>query len=136
MRALQIGELAARSGLAPSKIRFYEAQGLIPKVARRANGYREYPPHVVQILEIIAIAQRGGFSLNEVRPLLPFNGLKSWNRQALRDALRQKVAEIEGLQRRLKQDKAKLLAIIKQTEGPAGLSCETNAKRVLKTLRE
>jgi DNA-binding transcriptional MerR regulator len=137
MHALKIGELAARSGLAPSKIRFYEAQGLLPKVDRRVNGYREYPPHVIQVLEIISTAQRGGFSLNEIRPLLPLEGLKSWNKKGLLAALRQKVAEIENLQRRLKQDKTKLLTIIRQAEeNPGTLSCEGNAKRVLKTLRE
>jgi DNA-binding transcriptional MerR regulator len=134
---LRIGELAARSGLAPSKIRFYEAQGLLPKVERRVNGYREYPPRVIQVLEIISTAQRGGFSLNEIRPLLPLEGLKAWNKKGLLAALRQKLAEIENLQRRLKHDKAKLLTIIKQAEeNPDRLSCESNAKRVLKTLRE
>ncbi|MGH8410398.1 MAG: MerR family DNA-binding transcriptional regulator, partial [Pseudomonas sp.] len=39
---MNIGELAERSGLAASKIRFYEAQGLI-QVERQGNGYRRYP---------------------------------------------------------------------------------------------
>jgi DNA-binding transcriptional MerR regulator len=134
---MKIGELSARSGLAPSKIRFYEAQGLIPKVERRINGYRDYPPHVVQILDIIATAQQGGFSLSEVRPLLPLEGLKAWDKKAMLATLRRKVTEIETLQRRLKQNKAKLLTIIKQAEeNPGSLSCETNARRVLKTLRD
>jgi len=38
---MKIGELAERTGLAPSKIRFYEAHGLIAPVQRRANGYRD-----------------------------------------------------------------------------------------------
>ncbi|EPA93921.1 HTH-type transcriptional regulator CueR [compost metagenome] len=41
---MRIGELAKISGLAPSRIRFYEASGLIKSVARKANGYRDYAP--------------------------------------------------------------------------------------------
>jgi hypothetical protein len=37
---MKIGELAERTGLAPSKIRFYEAHGLIAPVQRQANGIR------------------------------------------------------------------------------------------------
>jgi DNA-binding transcriptional MerR regulator len=66
---MKIGELAERTGLAPSKIRFYEAQGLIAPVQRQANGYREYLPQSVQLLEIIVTAQAGGFSLDEIRHL-------------------------------------------------------------------
>ena len=49
--AMRIGELARRSG--PSRIRFYEAKGLINVVSRKANGYREYPADALIILDII-----------------------------------------------------------------------------------
>ncbi len=54
---MRIGELARLSGLTASRIRFYEAAGLILAVERQANGYRDYPPEAVWILEIIASAQ-------------------------------------------------------------------------------
>jgi DNA-binding transcriptional MerR regulator len=44
---MKIGELAKRTGLATSKIRFYETQELITPVQRQANGYREYVPQIV-----------------------------------------------------------------------------------------
>ena len=50
---MRIGELAKRTGLAASRIRFYEASGLITSVARKANGYRDYSPEAVVLLEII-----------------------------------------------------------------------------------
>ena len=80
---MKIGELAERTGLAPSKIRFYEARGLIAPVQRQANGYREYLPQSVQLLEIIVTAQAGGFSLDEIRHLLPTAGMEKWNREKL-----------------------------------------------------
>jgi DNA-binding transcriptional MerR regulator len=130
---MKIGELAERTGLAPSKIRFYEAQGLISHVKRQANGYREYPPQTVRILEIIITAQAGGFSLNQIRHLLPTPGMVKWNKEELLATLKHKVAEIELLQKRLRQNKAKLLEVIRQTEKPS-LPCAENAELVMKKL--
>jgi DNA-binding transcriptional MerR regulator len=58
---LRIGELARRSGLSTSRIRFYEAKGLINVVSRKANGYREYAADALIILGIIVGAQQTGF---------------------------------------------------------------------------
>ena len=46
---MKIGELARRTGLAPSRIRFYEASGLIA-AQRQSNGYRDYPAEAEQTL--------------------------------------------------------------------------------------
>lgn len=48
---MKIGELAKRSGLTASRIRFYEAAGLITAVERQSNGYRDYSPDAVWMLE-------------------------------------------------------------------------------------
>jgi DNA-binding transcriptional MerR regulator len=130
---MKIGELAERTGLAPSKIRFYEAQGLISQVRRQANGYREYPPQTVRILEIIITAQAGGFSLDQIRHLLPVPGMEKWNKAELLATLKHKVAEIDLLQKRLRQNKARLLEVIRQTEQPS-LPCAENAQQVMKKL--
>lgn len=60
---MRIGELAQRSGLTASRIRFYETSGLIDAVERNANGYREYTAEAVVTLDIITEAQKAGFSL-------------------------------------------------------------------------
>ena len=49
---MKIGELARRTGLAASRIRFYEEAGLLV-VPRQANGYRDYPEQAVLLLELI-----------------------------------------------------------------------------------
>lgn len=64
---MKIGELAARSGVAPSTIRFYEASGLLPPASRGANGYRLYSADALRQLLIIQTAQRLGFPLDAVR---------------------------------------------------------------------
>ena len=62
---LSIGELARRSGVATSALRFYEERGLI-RAARNASGYREYPRAVIRRVAFIVFAQRVGLSLEEI----------------------------------------------------------------------
>ena len=97
---MRIGELASRSGLSTSRIRFYEAKGLLTAVSRRSNGYRESPSDALLILVIIVGAQRTGFSLDEIRQILPAD-LANWRQGDLIGALRRKVAEIEQMEKRL-----------------------------------
>jgi DNA-binding transcriptional MerR regulator len=130
--AMKIGELARRSGLSTSRIRFYEAKGLLNAVSRKANGYREYPADALMILGIIIGAQRTGFSLDEIRRILPAD-LGNWRRGELMGALRRKIANIEQMQKQLGQSKRQLYALIRKIEGgPEGMGCADNTKRLLK----
>lgn len=132
---MKIGELAKRSGLAQSRIRFYESIGLLKTVDRRPNGYRTYPPDAVLMLELISTAQKAGFSLDEIRVLLP-QDLAHWEHDKLIDTLRRKVKEIEALQARLAGSKAQLVALIKEIEArPDGIDCAANAQRVLSQMQ-
>lgn len=133
---MKIGELAKLSGLTASRIRFYESSGLIRSVERKANGYRDYGPEAVWILEIIAGAQNAGFSLEEIRNLLPVS-TDAWRHDELLESLKRKVGEIEVLQKRLEQNKAQLLVVIEGIESkPEGLLCSENTQRLLDRLRE
>ncbi len=134
-RGMKIGELAKLTGLTASRIRFYEAVGLIKAVTRQGNGYRVYPPEAASILEIIDSAQRTGFSLEQIRHLLPV-GDGGWDHEELLETLKAKVTEIETLQKRLKENRAQLLVAIKSIESrPLGITCPDNRKRVLDQLR-
>jgi MerR family redox-sensitive transcriptional activator SoxR len=67
--ALTIGELAARSGVAPSALRYYERLGLIR--ARRTTGnQRRYDRITLRRVAFIRIAQQVGVSLEEIRDAL------------------------------------------------------------------
>ncbi|WP_295802455.1 MerR family transcriptional regulator [uncultured Microbulbifer sp.] len=128
---MNIGELAKRTGLAPSRIRFYERIGLLTQVERLPNGYRSYPPEAVTALELITTAQTAGFSLDELRTLLPTD-LAEWDHASLVDALHQKVHDIENIQEKLAQSKAQLLEVLGEIEAkPEDMDCATNARRVL-----
>jgi MerR family redox-sensitive transcriptional activator SoxR len=69
VRQLAIGEVAERAGMSTSRIRYYEARGLLP-VPERAAGKRRYTDEVFRRLAIIDAAQRVGFTLAEIRDLL------------------------------------------------------------------
>ncbi|AXV79741.1 MULTISPECIES: MerR family transcriptional regulator [Ralstonia solanacearum species complex] len=128
---MKIGELARLSGIAASRIRFYEANGLLQPAQRQANGYREYTPETLTRLEIILCAQDAGFSLEEIRALLPPDQ-HSWPHEELLQALRRKVGEIERLEQRLAQSKRHLVALIDEIDtSAAGEDCAGRAKRVL-----
>jgi len=128
---MKIGELARLSGVAASRIRFYEASGLLQPAERQANGYREYAPESVTRLEIILRAQSAGFSLEEIRAVLPAAHLGEWPREELLQTLRSKVTEIELLEQRLAQNKRDLLALIREVDHkPDGEDCADRAKRV------
>src|SRR5690606_38812904 len=60
-----IGELADRSGLAVSAIRFYETHGIVHPV-RNAGGHRRYGGADLRRLSFALIAQRLGFALAEI----------------------------------------------------------------------
>ncbi|WP_248796264.1 MerR family transcriptional regulator [Pseudomonas sp. MWU13-2105] len=133
---MKIGELALRSGLAASKIRFYEAQGLIRKVQRQANGYREYPVEVLQTLSIIQCAQQAGFSLEELRALVPVAETGGLGHEVMVDSLERKIEQIEAMQARLAHSKLQLLGIVNSIRNrPEGVSCSDNAERVLASIQ-
>lgn len=131
---MKIGELAKRSGLATSTIRFYEAKGLLNAVSRQGNGYRDYPLEAVAVLSIIVNAQRTGFSLDEIKQILP-EDITRWQHDDLVTALRGKVADIEAMEVRLAENKAHLQSLIRLIEGkPAELACQDNAVQVMQSM--
>jgi MerR family transcriptional regulator, redox-sensitive transcriptional activator SoxR len=66
---LSIGEVAARSGLAPSALRYYEQEGLI-SASRTAGNARRYPRSVLRRLAVVRAARNVGLSLPEIRAAL------------------------------------------------------------------
>jgi MerR family redox-sensitive transcriptional activator SoxR len=63
---LTIGEVSARSGAAPSALRFYEAEGLI-QATRTPGGRRQFQRNVLRRLAFVRAASNIGLTLEEVR---------------------------------------------------------------------
>ena len=86
---LDIGEVAARTGMAPSALRFYEREQLIESVERKGLR-RQYRPDVLTTLGVVAMCRQAGFTLEEVKELLATGGRPAWKvfAQRKRDGLR------------------------------------------------
>lgn len=105
---LTIGEVAARSGIAPSALRFYETQGLVHST-RSDGGQRRYDRDVLRRLAFIRVAQRVGLSLDEVRNALATlpdertPTVKDWARlsRAWRPRLDEQIAMLASLRDQL-----------------------------------
>lgn len=69
MRSLLIGEVAHRTGLAVSALRYYDQIGLLGDVPRRA-GARRFPTTVLRRIALVRAAQEAGFTLAEIKLLL------------------------------------------------------------------
>jgi MerR family redox-sensitive transcriptional activator SoxR len=92
---LTIGEVARRSGVNASTVRYYESVGVLPE-PQRASGGRRYTAGVLRQLAIIDVAQRAGFSLQEIRGLLA-SGDDEPASQRLRALADDKLPRVEAL---------------------------------------
>ncbi|AEA66820.1 MULTISPECIES: MerR family transcriptional regulator [Pseudomonas] len=106
---MRIGELAQACAVSRDTLRFYEQRGLIA-ATRSANGYRDYPADVVQLVLYIKTAQRLGFTLGEIGASVA----ALWNApdpdcavtQLLQDKLNlieTRITELDALRHELKQ---------------------------------
>ncbi|MDS1270374.1 redox-sensitive transcriptional activator SoxR [Lipingzhangella sp. LS1_29] len=66
---LTIGQVAERSGLPRSTLRFYEERGIIHS-ERNSGNQRRYPRHILRRLAFITAAQRIGLTLTQIRAAL------------------------------------------------------------------
>lgn len=96
MKELVIGEVARRSGVAASTLRYYEDKGLIRSVGRRGLS-RVFRADVLDKLALIALAQSLMFSLDDIAPMVQGDGLTDLDRTRLLH----KAAELDGLIGRL-----------------------------------
>ena len=69
MDGMGIGEIARRSGLQPSAIRYYESLGLVSRPAR-AGGKRRYGSAALDELRLVTLAREAGFTVEEVGQLV------------------------------------------------------------------
>jgi MerR family Zn(II)-responsive transcriptional regulator of zntA len=97
----RIGELAARSGVTPDTLRYYERLGLLPRAHRSTGGFRLYTREAFDRLRFVKQAQSLGLTLHEIRDLLGYESSAGLKRcRQVRDMLRTKLLE---LQRKLEE---------------------------------
>jgi MerR family redox-sensitive transcriptional activator SoxR len=105
---LTIGAVSERSGVSPSALRFYEAEGLIQST-RTTGGQRRYARDALRRVSFIRVAQQVGLSLDEIRDALaslPQNRTptaRDWQRlsNSWRPRIDHQIAMLERLRDRL-----------------------------------
>jgi DNA-binding transcriptional MerR regulator len=94
---MDISEVAKRSGVPASTLRYYEDKGLIASVGRQGLK-RLFLPTVLDQLALIALGQAAGFALDEIRGMVTADGQPNIDRSLLAA----KADEIDAKVKRLK----------------------------------
>lgn len=100
MESMSIGEVARRSGVRSSTLRYYESVGLLP-APERVNGRRRYGGEVLLLLLVIRVAQQAGFTLAEIRTLLHGFSPDTPPSARWRALAREKLTEVDALVERV-----------------------------------
>ncbi|MBS9476599.1 helix-turn-helix domain-containing protein [Ancylobacter radicis] len=119
MKFLDIGEVAERSGIKPSALRYYEEAGLISSVARHGLR-RQFPPEVLVQLKLIAMGKAAGFSLDQIAGMFGANGEPNLPRDALHaqaDTIDQRIRELTALRDTLRH--------VADCPAPSHMECST-----------
>jgi len=95
MNGISIGEVARRTGLAPSAIRFYEKAGLLPPPPRSATR-RRFDADAFGRIRIIQLAREAGFSVEETRLFLAGFPAATRPAERWRELATRKIAELDA----------------------------------------
>jgi DNA-binding transcriptional MerR regulator len=103
MKLLDIAEVARRTGLPASALRYYEAKGLIHSVGRRGLR-RLFEPTVIHRISLVKLGRTAGFTLDEIAEMFTADGRLKINRVKLisrADQLQQTIRELTALRNSL-----------------------------------
>lgn len=125
MKDLDIGEVAQRSGVPVSTLRFYEDKGLIASIGRRGLR-RQFGPLVLERLALISVGRSAGFSLDEIALMFAPDGKPRIDRRLLSnkaEELDRKIRELSAIRDGLRHAAA--------CPAPSHMECPT-FRRILK----
>ncbi|WP_100658578.1 MerR family transcriptional regulator [Alteromonas flava] len=106
---MQASEVAKRAGVNKDTLRYYEQLGVISAPKRAANGYREYSEETLEELRFIKLAQSVGFTLQEIKPAIPFVQNPIPGCPKLTQAITQQLARIDDKLAELARSRQTLL---------------------------
>ncbi len=118
-----IGEFAARCGLAPKTIRYYEARGLLPAPARTPSGYRLYGPADLAWVRFVRQAKALGFSLSEIRAIVAYCQAGQAPCPAVQALVERKLRAVDHQIRALERQRQGLLALRQRAPAPQARFC-------------
>lgn len=113
---MNANEVAKTAGIGKDTLRYYEKIGLISMPPRGANGYRVYPASVLEELRFIRLGQSVGFTLNEIKPAIPFIQNPKPDCPLLKNAITSQITRIEDKMAELEQSRETLLRWLQKLE--------------------
>ncbi len=102
---MTIAEVSKKYGLSADTLRYYEKEGLIPRVRRRENGLRDYSQQDCNWVEFIKCMRGAGLSIETLREYVRL--FKQGNR-TLQKRKNLLIKEREALQARIQEQQAVL----------------------------
>jgi MerR family redox-sensitive transcriptional activator SoxR len=102
MRQLSIGEVARRTGVRTSALRYYEEAGILPTPAR-VSGRRCYDADAIRRVDVLRFAQQAGFTLREIKTLFHGFGAETPLSARWKSLARGKLRELDVLAERVQR---------------------------------
>ena len=103
-----IGDLARATGVKPTTIRWYEAEGWLPPPARTEGGHRSYGDTHLRRLGFIRHARELGFSMEDIRSLLALADRPGADCSAAHAIAMAHIAEVDARMKRLEALRSEL----------------------------
>jgi MerR family copper efflux transcriptional regulator len=120
---MNIGEVAAETGVTAKSIRYYESINLIPAAERTEAGYRQYGDRDVQILHFIKRSRGLGFSVAEVAELLSLYQDRSRASGEVKRIVEARLSEIDQKISELQSIRATLRTLADRCHGDERPDC-------------
>ena len=121
--ALNVSDIARRSGVSPDAVRYYEKEGLLPPAPRSPSGYRQYDETTADRISFIKGAQEMGLKLAEIGELLEIQDRGACPCGHTKTLVEGRIAEIDAEMNRLSRLRNDL-ASMAELECPATLESE------------
>lgn len=116
-------QLARLTGCNLETIRYYEKVGLLSDPPRSANGYRVYPPDLVQRLQFIMRARDLGFAVEEIRSLLSLTDAGQQTCAEVMARTQDHLADVRRKMADLQRIEATLMTSLAQCSGDTAPDC-------------
>ena len=120
---MNIGEVAAASGISRKMIRYYEETGLLAPAPRSSAGYRIYNDSYVQQLCFIKRARDLGFSLERIKTLLDLWQNTDRHSADVKALAQQYMAELDQDIMHLQSMREQLTQLVSQCHGDGQPAC-------------
>jgi len=105
---MNISQLSKAVGVSTDTVRYYEKQGIISSPERQVNGYRNYTEAHIGLVRFVRGAQALGFSLAEIRTILPQVAKGTFGRTEIEQQLKAKIVQIDAHMTQLRTLKKEL----------------------------